>query len=166
MIERKKQSPAKSNNKRLSFLLKFAGQMIVSLIAGLELADTETRKRIMQLCGEACAREEFFGPSLEVTKRIGEEEIDTDKILERANEEILWYGKWERKGGDMILCTCSHCGCPLVENNVVKLTKTFRYCSLGWIKSIFETLLNKSVRVDLKTAIGFGDKECRFVIHM
>jgi hypothetical protein len=68
MIERKKQSPAKSNNKRLSFLLKFARQMIDSLIAGLELADAETRKRIMQLCGEACAREEFFGPALEVAK--------------------------------------------------------------------------------------------------
>ena len=83
-------SPSKSNNEHLDFLLKSAGQMIDSLIEGLDLVDGETRKRIMQRCGESCAREKFFGPALEIAKRIGEEEDDLDKILERANEEILW----------------------------------------------------------------------------
>jgi hypothetical protein len=41
-------SPLKLNNERLSFLMKFAGHMIDSLIDGLEQVDTETRKRIMQ----------------------------------------------------------------------------------------------------------------------
>lgn len=165
MRERKKRPSVESNDERLSFLLKFAGGMIDSLIDGIEQVDAEARKKIMQQCGESCAKEEFFGPALAVAERIGEEEIDTDKILERANEEILWCGKWEKKDR-VIFCTCSHCGCPLVENNVVELTRTLCYCSLGWIQSVFESLFKKPVRVDLESAIGFGDKECRFVVHM
>jgi len=155
----------KRDKDQLSFLLKLAGNMIDSLIQGLDLIDPETRKRIMELCGKACAREEFFGSALAIAKRIGEKETDMDKILERANEEILWCGMWERNN-NMVICSCRHCGCPLAEHNVVKLRETFCYCSLGWIKSIFDTLFNKDVRVDLEKAIGFGDKECRFVVYI
>jgi len=37
---------------QLSFLLRLAGDMIDSLIDGLEMVDLETRKRIMELCGK------------------------------------------------------------------------------------------------------------------
>ena len=157
--------PANNEIERLSFLLKFAGHMIDAVMDGLERFDTKTRKRIMQDCGEACAREEFFGPAFDAAKRISEEEIDADRILMRANKEISWCGKWI-KSGRMILCTCSDCGCPLVKNGIVTRRKTFCYCSLGWHKIVFETLFKKPVRIELETAIGFGDEECRFVLYI
>jgi len=52
-----------------------------------------------------------------------------------------------------------------VKNNVINLTGTFCYCSRGWVKKIFETLLNKTVSVELEKSIGLGDKVCKFIVY-
>lgn len=73
-------------------LLRLAGGMLNSIVEGLSQVDLETRRKIMELCGEACARAALFGVSnLDVAERI-EEEVDEEEILERANEELLWCG--------------------------------------------------------------------------
>ena len=143
-------------------LLKRAGAVLNSILKGLDEIDLETRQKIMELCGEACAREDG---DLEIAKRIAEEAADEDEILARANKEILWCGIWARKG-NRIQCTCVKCGCPLVIDKVVDLTGTFCYCSRGWVKKIFETLLKKPVNVELQKSIGLGDKVCKFVVYM
>jgi len=146
-------------------LLKLAGGLLSSIIKGLDEVDLETRKKIMELCGGTCAEEALFGGGdLEIARRIGEEAADEDEILERMNREILWCGPWIRKGST-IQSTCVECGCPLVKNNVVDLTGTFCYCSRGWVKKIFETLLKKPVSVELEKSIGFGDEVCKFVVN-
>ena len=143
-------------------LLKRAGAVLNSIIKGLDEVDSETRQKIMELGGEACARE---GGDLEIAKRIAEEAADEDEILARTNKEILWCGTWTRKG-DTIQSTCVKCGCPLVRNKVVDLTGAFCYCSRGWVKKIFETLYKKPVNAELEKSIGLGDKVCKFVVYM
>lgn len=146
-------------------LLKLAGDLLNSIIKGLNEVDLETRKKIMQLCGETCAREALFGGGdLDIAKKIAEEEVDEEEILKRANKEILWCGTWARKG-NTIQATCARCGCPLVKNKVVNLTGTFCYCSRGWVKKIFETLLKKPVSVELEKSIGLGNKVCKFIVY-
>jgi predicted hydrocarbon binding protein len=142
-------------------LLKRTNAMLNSIIRGLKEVDLETRKKIMELCGEACAREDG---DLEIAKRIAEETNDEEEILRRANKEIPWCGIWTLKD-NIIQCTCVKCGCPLVRHKVVDLTGTFCYCSRGWVKKIFETLLKKPVDVELEKSIGLGDKLCKFVVH-
>lgn len=142
-------------------LLKRAGAALDSIIKGLDDVDSETRQKIMELCGEACAREDG---DLEIAKRIAEETADEDEILARTNKEILWCGTWTRRG-NTIQTTCVKCGCPLVRNKVVNLRGTFCYCSRGWVKKIFETLLKKPVDVELEKSIGLGDKVCKFVVY-
>ena len=146
-------------------LLKLAGGLLNSIIKGLNEVDLETRKKIMQLCGETCAGEALFGGGdLDISKKIAEEEVDEEEILKRANKEILWCGTWARKG-NTIQATCTKCGCPLVKNNVVNLTGTFCYCSRGWVKKVFETLLKKPVSVELEKPIGLGNKVCKFIVY-
>jgi len=142
-------------------LLKRAGELLNSILQGLIEVDLETRKKIMELCGEACAREDG---DLEIAKRIAEETVDEEEIIARVNKEILWCSAWIRKG-NTIQSTCIKCGCPLVRNNIVNLTGTFCYCSMGWVKKIFETVLKKPVKVELKKSIGFGDNVCNFVVY-
>lgn len=142
-------------------LLKRAGGMLNSIIKGLDEVDSETRRKIMELCGEACAREDG---DLEVAKRIAEEAADEVEILARANKEIHWCGTWTLEG-NTIRTTCVECGCPLVRNKVVDLTGTFCFCSRGWVKKIFETLLKKTVNVKLEKSIGLGEKVCKFIVH-
>ena len=142
-------------------LLKRAGKLLSSIIKGLDEVDLETRKGIMELCGEACARSDG---DLEIAKRIAEEATDEKEILARINKEILWCGTWTKKGST-IQSTCVECGCPLIRNKVVDLTGTFCYCSTGWVKKIFETALKKPVTVELEKSIGLGDKICKFVVY-
>lgn len=141
-------------------LLKRAGTVLNSMIKGLDEVDLETRKKIMELCGEACAREDG---DFEIAKRIAEETTSEEEILKRVNKEIPWCGTWTL-GDNSIQCTCVKCGCPLVRNEVVDLTGTFCYCSRGWVKKIFETLLKKPVNVELEKSIGLGDKLCKFLV--
>ena len=142
-------------------LLKRARAVLNSIIKGLDGFDLETRQKIMELCGEACAHEDG---DLEIAKIVAEEASDEDEALARMNKEILWCGTWTRKG-KTIQSICVKCGCPLVRNKVVDLTGTFCYCSRGWVKKIFETLLKRPVNVELEKSIGFGDKICKFVVH-
>ena len=146
-------------------LLKFSGDMINALLQGLEQLDPKVRMRIMEKCGDACAKQEYYGPALDIARKIAEEETDLNRITERVNREILWCGTWINDG-DIIHCTCQECGCPMVKYNVVKLRGILCYCSRGWVKAIFETLLKKPVRVELEKARGFGDQKCRYVVHI
>jgi len=65
-------------------LLRQTGRMIDLIVEGLEDADEETRLRIMERCGEACAEVGDLG----VARKIAEETDDIDEIVARANDEI------------------------------------------------------------------------------
>jgi predicted hydrocarbon binding protein len=149
---------------RKEALLRMTGNLLSAIIEGLGGVDAETRARVMEACGEACAREEFWGPAIEIARRIAEEETDLGRILERANGELLWCGKWVREN-DVNVCTCTECGCLLVNQGVVKMNATLCLCSMGWVKTIFETLLGKPARVELEKALGRGDDVCRYVVY-
>ena len=147
-----------------SSLLRLIGDLFNSVLDGLNQIDLETRKEIMELCGETCAKENISGSALDIAKKISEEEVDIDRMLERVNREILWCGTWFREG-KVIRSRCSECGCLLVKNNVVKLTGTLCYCSRGWIKKIFGTLLGEGIRVELEKSIGLGDGFCEYAVY-
>lgn len=142
-------------------LLRRASYVLNAVIKGLDCIDVETRQKIMESCGEACAREDG---DLEIAERIAKEAADEEEILARVNREISWCGTWTREG-DTIRTTCMRCECPLVRNRIVSPTGIFCNCSRGWVKCIFETVLRKSVSVELEKSIGRGDKVCTFVIY-
>ena len=141
-------------------LLKQTGMMIDYIVEGIKNLDEETRLRIMEKCGEACAE----STSLNIAEKIAEETEVIDLILFRANKEIPWCGKWVLSE-NKISSTCVECGCPLVRHGVVNLTETFCLCSRGWVKTIFEVLLRRPVDVELRKAIGRGDDTCRYDVY-
>jgi len=141
-------------------LLKQTGRMIDFIVAGLEGVDEETRLRIMERCGEACAET----GDLRIARKIAGETDDIDEIVARANDEIALCGEWVREG-ERITAVCTRCGCPLVRHGVVNLTGTFCLCSRGWVRAIFEALLRRPVEVELEKAIGFGDNVCKYNVR-
>jgi predicted hydrocarbon binding protein len=46
------------------------------------------------------------------------------------------------------------------------ISKTYCSCSLGWMKGLFKTFLDKSVKVELLDSILNGGKTCQFVINL
>ena len=141
-------------------LLKRAGRFINSIIRALEDFELEKRRKIMEKCGETCA----LDGSLNIAQKIVAKSNNLKEIIEEANNQIPWCGKWKLKS-NQVTSTCNECGCPLVRNNIVKLNSTFCYCSLGWVPKIFETLLKKPIVVKLEKSIGFGDNICEFIIN-
>jgi hypothetical protein len=141
-------------------LLKQTGRMIDFMVNGLEGLDEETAQRIMERCGEACAETGDLG----LAKEIADETEDIEETIARANDEIAWCGKWTREGGT-ITAVCTACGCPLVRRGIVELSGTFCLCSRGWVKTVFEALLERPVRVELEKAIGRGDDVCKYNVH-
>ena len=141
-------------------LLRQTGRMIDSIVKGLEGIDQETTQSIMERWGEACAEKGDLG----LAKKIAEETEGIDETIARANDEIAWCGRWTRKGST-ITAVCTNCGCPLVRRGIVELSGTFCLCSRGWVKTVFEALLERPVRVVLEKAIGRGDNVCKYNVH-
>lgn len=149
--------PKTSDGERL---LRQTGRMIDYIVKGLEGLDEETTRRIMERCGEACAEAGDLG----LAKEIADGTTGIDETIARANDEIAWCGRWIREG-DVITAVCTNCGCPLVRRGIVELNGTFCLCSRGWVKAVFEVLLERPVRVELEKAIGRGDDICKYNVH-
>jgi len=143
------------------FLADLLGKWLKVLMESIdEFVDEKTRKEIMEKCGQACAIYHGEIDEIKLIKRKGE---NLEKILETMNQENLWCGKWVKKG-NTISSICNNCGCPFVKAEIIKPSPTFCYCSRGWVKSIFELILEKPVEVELEKAIGRGDEVCQFII--
>ena len=48
----------------------------------------------------------------------------------------------------------------------MNLTGTFYHCSVGWVRTIFGTLLKRPVEVELEKTIGLGDNVCKYNVSI
>jgi len=142
-------------------LLERSSRVINSIINGMEELSIVKRRKIMEKSGEACA----MAGSFEIAKKISEETTRIEEIIEKINNQIPWCGQWNLEN-NIIRSICNECGCPLVRNKIVTLNSTFCYCSLGWVKLIFKTLLKKPVHVKMLKSIGAGDDICEYVVYI
>jgi hypothetical protein len=144
------------------FPIDLTARWIKALLEGLnELTDEKTKREAIEKCGEACALYHGETEKIRIMKSKGK---SVEDILEQMNLEDMWCGKWI-KDGNIIYSICKECGCPLVGASLIERSPIFCFCSLGWVKTIFENIFEKPVKVELKKAIGRGDCECHFVVY-
>jgi predicted hydrocarbon binding protein len=135
---------------------------IASVIEGInKCVNDDTKKEILENCGEACA---IYHGHLEKIASMKEKGRNLEEILDYMNQEKKWCGDWIQRE-NILSSTCEECECPLVLTEIVKLSPTFCYCSRGFVKSVFEEILGKPVNVELKKAIGRGDEVCHFLVY-
>jgi len=58
------------------------------------------------------------------------------------------------------------CYCGSVSQTKEPFSATYCYCSCGWYRQLFETLLERPVEVELLGSVIQGDENCRFKIMM
>lgn len=135
--------------------LKFAQNWIENLMNNMDAQlDESTRIKLMEACGRACAQR-----SINEAKAC---QGDLDKFLAKMKE---WLGEENvRKKENVVFVVYSKCLCTLVQAGPPKLSDTYCLCSRGWIKEMFETVVGKSVDVDLTESIKQGGKACRLTI--
>jgi predicted hydrocarbon binding protein len=139
---------------------KFQEEWIKSLLNNMDkLIDQEKRMKLMESCGRDCALRSSAAAAISKSSK-----GDVDKLVSTMRQ-LLGENNVLKKDG-VIQLIYSQCYCPLVEEWPARLSDTYCYCSLGWIKEVFETVSGKPVGVDLLQSIKRGDPFCKFTIHL
>ncbi len=143
-----------------------ASKILRAILGALENEDIEVRNRIMIACGKECANlpcPPMWEASLDIVRDIVSKTNDLKKRIELLNQLVPWCADWVVKN-DWITSECTTCGCLLVQNGAVDANPIWCQCSVGWVKSIFEVVFQSPVQVKLASAIGQGDKTCKYMV--
>jgi predicted hydrocarbon binding protein len=138
---------------------EFTHRWVKNLIECLDAhLDEETRRQLMESCGRACAH---AGPIRAAVACRGNLDAWISTLAK-------WHGgeEYVQKDGNLVHVTCAECLCILVREGPARLPDTYCYCSLGWMKEMFGTVVGRPVEVELVESIKRGAERCRFTIRM
>jgi len=134
-----------------------------------ENADDQTKRRIMEANGIACARN-----YLESTGRVIEP-IPFEEWVARVKEQggggaiqiegnTIYYQYLKNYQG--LDAPEDFCLCPFVETKPEGLSATYCHCSVGYIMELFERRFGRPVKVELLESVLRGGKRCKFKIEL
>ena len=135
------------------------------------LVDEKTRIPIMENCGYGCA-EVNSGAIDEAIARRGKYK-DVDEFLE-AEQRNPTQGTRLVREGNMLYQVYSpqelgvRCFCSLVRSLPAdeNMSLTYCHCSKGFVKKLWEAVLERPVDVELVQSVVSGAQECKFAIHL
>ena len=111
----------------------------------------------MESCGRSCARSSAI-------KNAEQCRGDLPKFLSTFRS---WVGKENvRQEDGEIFLTYPKCLCSLQAEISAALAETYCYCSCGWLKTMFETVVGNPVEVELESSVKRGSDACRFVVRL
>ncbi|MGB9301408.1 MAG: DUF6144 family protein [Anaerolineae bacterium] len=119
--------------------------------------DQGTKAALMESCGRACARLGAIGSAEKC-------QGDVDKLVTTLEK---WIGEGNaQRDGDVVHVVYPRCLCHLVAKGPERLPDTYCLCSRGWLKEMFETVVNHPVEVALLESVKRGAKQCRFTVTL
>ncbi len=122
--------------------------------------DKNKRYKVMEVLGNECVQN-FLGVAEEVKKN----SKSVEDIVKNLNEKL--GAKLFKMDGKEIHSTLNRCFCHWgVKETKEPISVTYCHCSLGWMKTLFKTLLDKPVKVDLLQSVITGADSCKFIIHL
>ena len=144
-------------------IIELFQEWVATLVSALEVqVGEDMRAELMESCGRVCA---LHHGSIEQAMAIKQSTKEIDELLDKLNQQKgFWCESWIRDG-DTVYSVCEYCGCPLTRAGLVTLSPTLCNCSRGWVKAVFEAVLERPVEVELEQAIGRGDEVCRFSVR-
>ncbi len=71
-----------------------------------------------------------------------------------------------RRAGDVVTVTYPKCFCPLVADLEEPLSKSYCFCSAGWLKEVYETVSGGPVSVEILETVKRGGQRCRFEVKL
>jgi len=156
----------KTDRKELALWVQGAMERLDSLV------DEETREKIMENCGYACATVNKRVIDRVKAKRLKCETID--EFLEAEERKPSRGTRLVRDGKQLhffytprkfyrpMRCYCGLLG-ALPEDLTV--SRTYCNCSKGFVRKYWESVLDRPVQVQLKQSAVTGADECEFLIQ-
>jgi len=122
--------------------------------------DKNERYNVMEILGNQCVKN-FLGVATEVKK----DSKGVEEIVKNLNGKL--GADLFKLVGNEIHSTLDRCFCHWgVKETKEPISVTYCHCSLGWMKTLFKTLLDKPVEVDLVQSVITGADSCKFIIHL
>jgi len=134
-----------------------------------KLVDEETKLTIMENCGYNCAK---------MNKGAIEEAVARRKEFKTANEFLEAEQKSPTKGtrlvreGDVLYQYYTpqsygvRCYCEMVAAAEGEVSPTYCHCSKGFVKTLWEAVLEKPVEVEFIQSAISGANECKFAVRI
>jgi predicted hydrocarbon binding protein/predicted CopG family antitoxin len=124
------------------------------------VASKSKRKEVMEAMGNYCVKDIL--PSAE---KIKGKSKDLVEMIDNLNE--LFGGEYFTLKGDKIYSELDKCFCHFgVKKTEEPISKTYCQCSLGYMKQLFSSLLDKSVKTELIHSILTGSDTCKFITYL
>ncbi len=137
------------------------------------LVDETTRNRIMRHCGHNCSQE--YQEVIQFAKDRFQQSGDLNEFLESESRRRFPGTRLWREG-DVIYQVYEpgsfvepmRCYCCILRNlpSDERISMTYCRCSEGFLKSYWEEVLGRPVRVEILESVVSGGKQCRFAIHL
>jgi len=155
--ENKKLQEIQTELNRSQWWLNHGAKQLAKLWELLEpLLDDAKRREILEQLGRNCAKSLGWGE-----KYKGNPE-GFFEYMNQKNGENFTYDK--EKGIITVVTRERDCDCKLVNSKITPAY--FCQCSIGWQKQMYETILGKSVDVEVKESVLKGSKRCVFQIRI
>jgi len=123
--------------------------------------EQEKRRNVMETMGNYCYNT-FFSKTAEEIKKKSK---GIEEIIQNLNK--LVGGEHFKLEGNKLYSTLNQCFCQVGVKEIKEpISKTYCNCSLGWMKSLFQTLLERDVEVEILESIVSGGSACKFVISL
>ncbi|MHA1914226.1 MAG: DUF6144 family protein [Promethearchaeota archaeon] len=125
------------------------------------VTDKEKRDSVMEKLGNTCFHNFFSKIAEDVKKKSN----GIEEIIQNIN--IASGGEHFKLIENKIYATFNQCLCQVgVKETVEPISKTYCSCSLGWMKSLFNLLLETNFTVELLESVVSGGNSCRFLINL
>ena len=107
-----------------------------------------------------------------------------DEVMEAMKGDAEWYSTPYREGNliyhtkvpydreawesatDPAKKRRAYCHCALVQDRIDEVPPTYCYCGTGWVRQVWEGVLERPIRVEVLKSLPAGDDECQFLIHL
>jgi len=130
--------------------------------------DEGTRKKLMMLNGKTCfqdwireTKQEIIPVAFETWARKAAEANQQEGFKVEGNVIHFQYNSSAETGGEAKEGVCL---CSMAESKPAGMSPTYCYCSVGYVKEMFELRFNRKVDVELLDSVLKGGKRCRFKI--
>ncbi|MCU0286833.1 MAG: hypothetical protein MUF15_10585 [Acidobacteria bacterium] len=125
-----------------------------------KVLDEKTKIKLIEGCGRGCFNRHQF------KKNIAEKgKGNIDKLIEAYNENFeIW-----REGHDVHLRygkVSKACYCPAAKSQPVKPNDLLCECTRMTHQSIFETALDREIKVEVLESLRRGGKTCHFLVQL
>lgn len=133
------------------------------------LVDERTRVQIMENCGYKCAEMNHGAIDEAVARRRKFKNVDEFLEAEQRNPT---KGTRLVREGDVLYqfympqSLGVRCFCSLVNATEGKMSLTYCHCSKGFVKKLWESVLERPVKVELIQSVVSGAEECKFAIYL